>query len=496
MELAKIACTAHDKNKAIFDVEFLMEEAKCKSLDVVKLGLLDIVEMKDGLWNIKLYSFRHLTFQEFLTALFLADKISKKPDELEKTLKDLCKDTHSHVVLQFLAGLLKKEHHCVFFSHLNQWLHHPHRDDHSVDDNDGVDENRGDGRYLGDNDDGNDDSGDDDDNGAGYSDDGCHVDENRSDGNGDNDGLEGGSSDDHLGGGDIDGDDNHDNGSDNDDNSDEEGNGGDGDDNDDDNDDDDDDDDNNGNHDNDDDSDDHDNDNDSDDHDNDDSDDHDNDDDSDDRDGEQERLRVCLLCAQEACGGDVDAFPDQLKLPERVVLEHVTATDLNILTAAIQNSSTIERLTLHFDWVREDSDSASVSRVKRQTRSAMTSLTTAVSKHTSLRRVAVYGPTYSLFESKSLANLVLNNRLDTLRVWGCGIGDTEVSEFSSELQHTTLTWLHLSFNMISDAGMYALADGLQHNRTVQWLYLYDNRQSGEAAARLRQQLAHIKYIRV
>ena len=49
----------------------------------------------------------------------------------------------------------------------------------------------------------------------------------------------------------------------------------------------------------------------------DDGDDHDDDDDSDEGDAQQdERLRVCLLCAQEGCGGDVDSFPDQLKLPE------------------------------------------------------------------------------------------------------------------------------------------------------------------------------------
>ena len=67
-------------------------------------------------------------------------------------------------------------------------------------------------------------------------------------------------------------------------------------------------------------------------------------------------------------------------------------------------------------------------------------------------------------------------------------------EFSSELQHTTLTVLSLRLNMISDASMYALADALQleHNRTVQTLDLWNNRHSKEAAARLGQQLAHIK----
>ena len=360
---AKIAWSAHKQDKAIFGTSFIRNEAGWESLGPLAVGLLDSYYSAGGdLTEVRQYSFQHLTFQEFLAAFFLAEKISdddvrehstrrswwrsflrRQPSFLKKTLKGLCKDTHSYVVLQFLAGLLEKKHHSVFFSHLNQWLHDRHLRDDIV---------------------------------------------------------------------------------------------------------------------------------------------------------RRERLRVCLLCAQEACGGDVDSFPDQLKLPEIVHLDHVTATDLTILTAAVKNSSTINDLWLFFDKVREESDSASVSRVKRQTRSAMTSLTTAVSKHPSLRSVVVSGPTYSLLEGKSLANLVVNDRLDSLRVYDCGIGDTEVSEFSSELQHTTLTELELRSNMISDAGMYALADALQHNRTVQELYLYDNRHSEEAASRLRQQLAHIKTLEV
>ena len=353
---AKIAWSAHKQDKAIFGTSFIRNEAGWESLGPLAVGLLDSYYSTGGdLTEARQYSFQHLTFQEFLAAFFLAEKISdddvrehstrrsrwrsflrRQPSFLKKTLDDLCKDSHSHVVLQFLAGLLEKKHHSVFFSHLNQWLHDRHLRDYDV---------------------------------------------------------------------------------------------------------------------------------------------------------RRERLRVCLLCAQEACGGDVDSFPDQLKLPKRVYLDHVTATDLTILTAAVKNSSTINDLQLDFDSVREESDLASVSRAKRQTRSAMTSLTTAVSKHPSLRRVLVFGPTYSLFVGKSLANLVINNRLDTLSVWHC---DTEVSEFSSELQHTTLTELDLRHNMISDAGMYALADALQHNRTVQGLYLDYNQHSKEAASRLRQQLTHIR----
>ena len=336
---AKVAWSAHKKNKAIFDTDFIVDEGEWESLGPLTVGLLDCYISAGGdLTEVRQYSFQHLTMQEYLSAFYLAETMSDD-DALQATLTSLCKDTHSYVVLQFLAGLLEKKHHSVFFSHLNQWLHDPHLRDDDV---------------------------------------------------------------------------------------------------------------------------------------------------------RRERLRVCLLCAQEACGGDVDSFPDQLKLPETVDLYHVTATDMTILTAAVKNSSTINDFRLDFDEVREESDSASVSRVKRQTRSAMTSLATAVSKHPSLRRVVVIGPKYSLLEGKSLANLVVNNRLDRLRVWNCGIGDTEVSEFSSELQHTTLTSLDLSGNMISDAGMYALADTLQHNRTVQRLHLYRNRHSEEAASRLRQQLAHIK----
>ena len=339
---AKVAWSAHKKNKAIFDTDFIVDEGEWESLGPLAVGLLDCYISAGGdLTEVRQYSFQHLTIQEYLSAFYLAETMSDD-DALQATLTSLCKDTHSYVVLQFLAGLLEKKHHSVFFSHLNQWLHDPHLHD----------------------------------------------------------------------------------------------------------------------------------------------------------DVRRERLRVCLLCAQEACGGDVDSFPDQLKLPEYVSLHHVTATDLTILTAAVKNSSTINDLVLDFDEVREESDSTNVSRVKRQTRSAMTSLTTAVSKNPSLRRVRVWGPTYSLFEGKSLANLVVNNRLDTLSVYNCGIGDTEVSEFSSELQHTTLTELNLDDNMISDAGMYALADALQHKRTVQQLYLWDNRHSEEAASRLRQQLAHIKYLGV
>ena len=357
---AKIAWLAHKQDKAIFDTGFIRNAAGWESLKPLAVGLLNSYYLTgDDLTEVRQYSFQHLTFQEFLAAFFLAETISnddvreswwrsfllRQPTFLERTLKDLCKDTHSYIVLQFLAGLLKKEHYSVFFSHLNEWLHDP-----------GL-------RYL--------------------------------------------------------------------------------------------------------------------------------------NNVRRERLRVCLHCAQEASGGEINSFPDQLKLPERVVMGSVTATDLTTLSAAVQKSSTIKEIMLTLDVIMlEESDSARVSRVQRQTRNAMTSFTTAVSHHTSLRRVEVNGPGFSLFEKTSLANLVRNNKLTRLLLWYCGIGDTEVSELASEMQRTTLTVLDLSFNKISDAGVYSIADALMHNNTLQVLYLRRNQYGEQPPARLRQQLAHIKDILV
>ena len=210
---AKVAWSAHKKNKAIFDTGFIADEGGRESLGPLGVGLLDCYISAGGdLTEVRQYSFQHLTIQEFRAAFFLAEMMSDA-HALQTTLTGLCKDTLSYVVLQFLAGLLEKEHHCVFFSYLNQWLHDPHLRDDDV---------------------------------------------------------------------------------------------------------------------------------------------------------RRERLRVCLLYAQEACGGgDVDSFPDQLKLRKRVRLFNVTATDLTILTAAVKNSSTIKDLELDFDMVTEESDLASVTRIKR-----------------------------------------------------------------------------------------------------------------------------------
>ena len=337
---AKIAWAAHKKDKAIFDTDFILEEAEWHSLDPLAVGLLDsYYSAAEDLHELRQFCFQHLTFQEFLAAYFLVETTGNECD-LETLLTDLCKDNGSHVVLQFLAGLLNKEHHSFFFHHLNLWLHDPHLRNVKV---------------------------------------------------------------------------------------------------------------------------------------------------------QRERLGVFLQCAHEACVGDVDSFPDQLKLPKCVILHHVTAMDLTTLSAAVKKSSTIDELVLRFDEVGEESKSEKGSRVMRQIRSAMASLITAICHNTSLRVVGVYGPKYKLVEKRSLANLVRNNRLETLGMWDCEVGDEEVSELSSELrQNTKLDYLNLSRNVISDGGMCTLADALAHNTTLHTLYISANQYSEDTAAHLRRQLVHIK----
>ena len=131
---AKVAWSAHKKNKAIFDTDFIVDEGEWESLGPLAVGLLDCYISAGGdLTEVRQYSFQHLTMQEYLSAFYLAETMSDD-DALQATLTGLCKDTHSYVVLQFLAGLLEKKHHSVFFSHLNQWLHDRHlRDDESSD---------------------------------------------------------------------------------------------------------------------------------------------------------------------------------------------------------------------------------------------------------------------------------------------------------------------------------------------------------------------------
>ena len=400
MHLAKIAWTAHQSDKAIFDVDFIVNQAKCDQYsDSLKLGLLDSQYVKDDdLHASQHFSFQHLTIQEFLAAYFIAEKISLEHERLrlswrpsflqrrpvlESTLAGLCKDTHSFVAFQFLAGLLKREHHPSFFSLLNEWLHNPRPSVQNP--------------------------------------------------------------------------------------------------------------------------------------------------------GHRQRLRLCLQCAQEACGGDVGYFPDQLKLPDVVVLHRVTAADLTLLASAIKTSFSIKELVLDFDqgaesdlqkssqgyrrnrlmdaacWPFDDelvsdvcedidweeSDSEKWSRIHRQTRSALASLISAISQNISLSHFTLSGPSCQscIVEEKALANLVSNNHLELLRLRTCGVGDMQLRDLSPELaKKTKLTVLDLSGNMISDAGLLALGDALAHNTTLRTLWLADNRFGEDAVELLKRKLTHVQNI--
>ena len=440
MHLAKIAWTAHQSDKAIFDVEFIVNQAKCdRYSDSLKLGLLDSQYVKDDdLHASQHFSFQHLTIQEFLAAYFIAEKISHEHERLrlswrpsflqrrpvlESTLAGLCKDTHSFVVFQFLAGLLKREHHPSFFSLLNKWLHNPPRSmPRAIHPRSKVQIHPRHVALMQ-----------------------THrrrmhrvpIQPRRS--------MQ-----------------NH-----------------------------------------------------------------------------RRRLRVCLQCAQEACGGDVGYFPEQLKLPDVVVLYRVTAADLTLLTSSIKTSSSIKELVLDFDqgaeselqkfsqgsrrqsrhnrltgsacwpihdelvsdlcqdidW--EESDSEKWSRNHRQTRSALASLISAISQNISLSHFTLSGPSCEAYilEKKALANLVSNHHLKLLRLRTCGIENTQLRDLSPKLaKKTKLSVLDLSGNMISDAGLLALGDALAHNTTLRTLWLADNRFGEDAVELLKRKLTHVQNI--
>ena len=207
----------------------------------------------------------------------------------------------------------------------------------------------------------------------------------------------------------------------------------------------------------------------------------------------QDRLRACLHCAREACGED--AFPANLQLPKKVKLRHVTASDLEVLSSAMNKCpSSVEKLVLEFDKVEGEVEERRFSRVQTQTKLAVEKLMSVLSTHTSLRRLFVYGPKYKLFTERSwrcFVETVHNNPLSQLEVSLCCLED-DVIELCIELEHNTqLSRLYLAYNMISDRGVRRLADVLTHNHTVRTLRLQGNRHSAETAEYVTRQLTHI-----
>ena len=345
LEVAQVAYHAHKADRAIFD-QTLVRSAGCSS-DALKLGLLVNHGQKQvGRRLLAQYSFQHLTVQEFLVAFLLADQItSATPENREQTLREKMNDLgmgpHQLVVVQFLAGLLPAHLHHVFFTILNDWLHHNWS----------------------------------------WMSERC-----------------------------------------------------------------------------------------------------------------EDRLRACLHCAREACGED--AFPANLQLPKKVRLEHVTASDLEVLSSAMNKCpSSVEELWLDFDKVEGEVEERRFSRVQTQTKLAVEKLMSVLSTHTSLRKLLVSGPKYKLFTERSwrcLVETVHNNPLSVLDVPFCCLEDDEVIELSIELEHNTqLIGLYLNYNMISDRGVRRLADVLTHNHTVSRLHLHGNRLSAESAEYVKRQLTHL-----
>ena len=124
-DLSQIAWAAHKKNKAIFD-ERLCEKAVTHSDstdDLVDLGFLSADCTTKQLNIVQNYSFQHLTLQEFMVAYHTATT-SDDEEALTKKLNEMGMTSHSHVVLQFMAGLLQGEVLDVFLTKLNSWLHH------------------------------------------------------------------------------------------------------------------------------------------------------------------------------------------------------------------------------------------------------------------------------------------------------------------------------------------------------------------------------------
>ena len=124
-DLSQIAWAAHKKNKAIFD-ERLCEKAVTHSDstdDLVDLGFLSADCTTKQLNIVQNYSFQHLTLQEFMVAYHTVTT-SDDEEALTKKLNEMGTTSHSHVVLQFMAGLLQGEVLDVFLTKLNSWLHH------------------------------------------------------------------------------------------------------------------------------------------------------------------------------------------------------------------------------------------------------------------------------------------------------------------------------------------------------------------------------------
>ena len=340
-DLSQIAWAAHKENKAIFD-ERLCKKAvtqRDSTYDLVDLGFLSADCTTKQLNVVQNYSFQHLTLQEFMVAYHTATT-SDDEEALTKKLNEMGMTSHSHVVLQFMAGLLQGEVLDVFLTELNSWLHHEYRD------------------WSGE----------------------C-----------------------------------------------------------------------------------------------------------------RERVRVILQCVKETTSNNaLQAFPKQLQLPEKVLLEHVTAADVLSLSPAVQTSHTIYQLGLGFDRVRdEEKEEKKATRVQKQTTTAMASLLVAMTHCSSLKIVSVVGPDYNIFQEAWRPLLVIASRLKELLLPRCALDDNDVTQLCTALHdNTSLELLDLQVNHITDIGVQSVLT-LKHITTMRLLWLRGNDYGSASRLLMESQLAHI-----
>ena len=403
-DLAEIAWSAHQKKKAIFTKAFIRSETTVKASvinNLAKLGLLNRECSRIRLDLTELFSFQHLTVQEFMAACMVVMMCSSE-EALAKTLWQMEMLPHSYVVLQFVAGLLPDTMQTVFFTELNTWLHEHDDcfDDDDDDDNQGVESSSGSS--------GEDDNVTDDNvSGSGGEESPMPLDE-----------VEGES-----------------------------------------------------------------------------------DDGSDDRDedfpqlglvglGEEERIRVCLNCAKEA--SVAPNFPAELELTKDVELTHVTAADLITLSAAVEASDCVDNLSLAFVDVRdEESEETKMTRVQKQTTTAMSSVMFASAQCFSLRKIGVGGPGYNVLQEAWRPLLCLSVRMERLNLVGCALDDNDVSQLCTALHHNNvLEYFSLQDNHITAIGVPSVIS-LKHITTLNWLDLTDNRYGEESCQLIEHELKHV-----
>ena len=122
----------------------------------------------------------------------------------------------------------------------------------------------------------------------------------------------------------------------------------------------------------------------------------------------------------------------------------------------------------------------------------------ALNANKSLRRLELYGPSYSLFEENGwrlFVDFIANNSLERLYVYYCELDNKSFHLLSNALKHNTKL-SNLDLHSLNDDSLCTLADDLKHNHTLRYLNLKGNRYGKETRIRLLHKLNHIKELHV